>query len=228
MIIGNGLLANAFRERFLNNCEVFIFASGVSNSGENSGAAFEREKILLSQALKDSRGATLVYFSTCSIEDPDMQSTPYVRHKIAMEKLIEDADSYFIFRLPQVVGVTKNPYTLTNFLYKRISENESFKVWKQAKRNLIDVEDIVKIAVYFIEHYTSRKTINIANLYPVTILEIVRIFEAVLDKFAKYELIDAGSSYGIDIILDSDLLNQLNINFGEYYYERLIKKYYGK
>ena len=61
MIIGNGLLANAFKCLPQQENSVIIFASGVSNSKEFSKAAFDREKNLLLKSIKDD--AMLVYFS---------------------------------------------------------------------------------------------------------------------------------------------------------------------
>jgi nucleoside-diphosphate-sugar epimerase len=228
MIIGNGLLAKAFSPYFLDSSEILIFASGVSNSSENLSVEFERERILLSQTIKEYPSSILVYFSTCSIRDLDIQSTQYVKHKIAMEILVEGAASYFIFRLPQVVGSTPNPHTLTNFLHKRILGNHHFKIWRHARRNLIDIEDIVKIATHIIKNFQPGKIVNIANTKSISIIDIVSIFENILNKSARYEVIDAGGSYDIDTSLVSVFASQLGIDFGSQYCNRLIEKYYGK
>jgi len=46
MIIGHGLLAKAFEDRFATDPRVCIFASGVSNSQCTDPTVFERESIL--------------------------------------------------------------------------------------------------------------------------------------------------------------------------------------
>ena len=46
----------------------------------------------------------IVYFSTCSIEDPSAQDSEYVKHKIRMENRVRERESYLILRLPQVAG----------------------------------------------------------------------------------------------------------------------------
>ena len=38
--------------------------------------------------MKEHPDKTLVYFSTCSMEDEDLQNAPYVIHKKAVEKFI--------------------------------------------------------------------------------------------------------------------------------------------
>jgi len=115
MIIGTGLIAQAFIQHFEDDPNVIIFASGVSNSRENRSQAFLRERQMLIEALSFQK--MLVYFSTCSVCDPELQTSPYVMHKKEMEVFVaHSAKDYAIFRLPQVVGETPNPNTLTNYL----------------------------------------------------------------------------------------------------------------
>ena len=52
MIIGNGLIANLFREHDREN--VVFFASGVSNSLETEKSAFLREEDLLRKTLEEN------------------------------------------------------------------------------------------------------------------------------------------------------------------------------
>ena len=101
MIIGNGLIANGF-DKYRYNDDVLIFASGVSNSMENNENEFNKEYELLKDSIDIP--SKLIYFSTCSIVD-DSNKSPYILHKIKMEKLIrENSNNYLIFRLPIVVG----------------------------------------------------------------------------------------------------------------------------
>ncbi len=98
MIIGNGLLAQAFSPVFANDAHVIAFASGVSNSRETRAEAFARERELLTSTLE--REKFILYFSTCSVHDPELAESPYVRHKIDMEHLVCNAAQKAIFRLP--------------------------------------------------------------------------------------------------------------------------------
>ena len=66
MVLGNGLLANAF-SAFKDDKDVFVFASGVSNSKENNPLEFEKEFQLLKDKIRENTGVKLIYFSTCSI-----------------------------------------------------------------------------------------------------------------------------------------------------------------
>jgi len=86
LIIGNGLIASAFNSNLRNNEDVIIFASGVSNSREVRSDEFFRERKLLVDTL--ALGKYIAYFSTCSVDDPELLNTPYVAHKKEMEALV--------------------------------------------------------------------------------------------------------------------------------------------
>ena len=94
MIIGNGLIASAFKLTLSENSDVIVFASGVSNSGEARSEAFLRERKLLVEALKYKK--YILYFSTCSMHDLFLKDTPYVTHKMEMESLVRTASEYSI------------------------------------------------------------------------------------------------------------------------------------
>ncbi|RXM60929.1 hypothetical protein BOQ60_23605 [Chryseobacterium sp. CH1] len=84
MIIGNGILANALK--FYDKDDVIFFASGVSNSLEKEASEFEREISLLKSVVSQNPDKKFFYFSTCSIYDPTKTGSPYVIHKLKIEK----------------------------------------------------------------------------------------------------------------------------------------------
>lgn len=227
MIIGNGLIASACSQHFGDNPNVIAFASGVSNSHENRSEAFSREKQMLIEALR--RRQMLLYFSTCSVEDPELRNTAYVMHKMEMETLVQSAEDYSIFRLPQVVGKTPNPNTLTNFLYQKILDGTHFQVWRHAKRNLIDVEDVALICSYLVQSsHANRRIVNIASPFDVSVTQLVDIFELVLGIKANYSFVEAGGTYLIDSSEAFEAATKIGLDFSDVYIERLIRKYYGK
>jgi len=227
MIIGNGLIASVCRQHFGDNPNVIVFASGVSNSRENRSEAFLREKLMLIEALH--RQKMILYFSTCSIEDYELRNTAYVMHKIEMETLVQSAADYHIFRLPQVVGKTPNPNTLTNFICQNIVDGTHFLVWRHAKRNLIDIEDVASICSYLVQSsHANRKIINIATPFDLYVTELVTIFEIVLGIKANYSLVEAGGTSLIESSMALDAATKIGINFSNEYIEGLIRKYYGK
>jgi nucleoside-diphosphate-sugar epimerase len=227
MIIGSGFLARTFAPMYSRADDITIFASGVSNSDETRLAEFERERSRLAQAIAGDPGH-LVYFSTCSVVDPELGNTPYVRHKLDMEQLASSAASYSVFRLPQVIGRTSNPNTLANYFRDRITSGRRFSVWKNAWRYIIDVDDVAKIAVRMIgDRRYWKRTLNIASPHAVRVVELVQIFESVLGVAADYEEIDRGGSYKIDVSEVTSLAEVAGVRFGDAYVYETIRKYYG-
>jgi nucleoside-diphosphate-sugar epimerase len=228
VIVGRGLIARAFEAAFGDDAGVVIFASGCSNSDETSAAAFAREEALLRETLA-ATSSHVVYFSTCSVVDPERNATPYVRHKLAMERLASQGASFSVFRLPQVAGHTDNPHTLMSFLHSRIAGGATFAVWRNAWRNIIDVEDMAAIATEMIrDPGCRRRVLNIASPSAVRVPELVRTYERVLGVAARVEEIDRGSHYDVDIAECSAVAGRLGIEFGPDYVERVVRKYYGR
>jgi nucleoside-diphosphate-sugar epimerase len=229
MIIGNGLLASAFMLNFANDANVTIFASGVSNSRETSLDAFARERAMLLTALAQAQAhnTLILYFSTCSVHDLELEESPYVKHKIDMENLVRDCPRFAIFRLPQVVGHTPNPNTLTNYLHRQIRSGAPFQIWLHASRNLIDVSDVANIVTHLVHtHQADGVVTNIACPFSVPVIELVKTFEAVLDQRAHYSTVEAGGHYFIDASLGLSVANQIGIVFDDHYIPNLIRKYY--
>jgi nucleoside-diphosphate-sugar epimerase len=229
-VVGSGMLARAFSSAFPEKqSDVCIYAAGVSNSNCTNVHEFERERQRLTQALQKSMNADpFVYFGTCSFADPEAQKTPYVQHKLEMERLVEMHPRYLILRLPQVAGKTPNPHTLLNFLYTRIARSEGFTVWRNARRNVIDVEDVASIARQFITDSSIRNiTLNIANPVNYPVVDIVRAMEDAVGKPAVYELANSGSAYTIDIREAVFAAERAGVVFSDDYLNKVIGKYYG-
>jgi nucleoside-diphosphate-sugar epimerase len=225
MIVGNGLLAAAFSDDFTERVDTVIFASGVSNSQECDSAAFIRERVLLEKVLQKEK--KVVYFSTCSLYDPELKNSPYVKHKREMEALVRQTSRHAIFRLPQVVGKTLNARTLTNFLHIKIMRGEHFDVWRHAKRNLIDVSDVALIARSLLDDKRlERLVVNIACPVSLSIIELIKVFEMVLKKKADYSIIESGGAYDIDTEVAASIAKRIGINFDDAYIERVVRKYY--
>lgn len=226
MIIGNGLIAQAFRPYFQDDPDVLVFASGVSNSRERRADEFARERNLLDEALR--RRLPTVYFSTCSVHDPELSRSPYVQHKVELEAMVrERAPVSTILRLPQVVGSTPNPHTLTNYLHAQIASGDRFQVWVNARRNLIDVADVAAIGNYLVhQHKVDNLTVNIACPFGVNVLDLVRMFEQTMGRPANCELVEAGAGYELDTTVAMAAARVLELPFPDDYVPRLIRKYY--
>lgn len=228
MVVGNGLLAKAFNQ-YKDNDKVIIFASGVSNSKEINESEFEREKKLLNSFL-NVNAKRLVYFSTCSILDESLRNSPYVKHKIYMEKYIRrNFPNNIIFRLPNIVGKTDNPNTFFNYFKSSILNEYKISIDKNATRYLIDVDDLVFFLPELIEKdllkTTYSKTINIAMDNQAHVSEIVDMMGKILGKTISKRMLDTGSYYEIDNQIFLEYLKQYGISdFSEYNF-KILKKY---
>lgn len=229
MIIGNGLVASAFLDKYINDNCVVVFASGVSDSNEKNLQAYGREKDLLLSTLKLlNENQTIIYFSTCSIYDKSKSEDMYVKHKKEMEYHVSHiAKNYYIFRLPQLIGKSQNKHTLLNFFHENIKNKRAINIFSKSTRNLIDIDDVRAIAIFLVENVLYQNTIlNIANEFNYTPIEIVHCFEEILGLKADIKLLEEGARYDIDISVILPICNHLNISFDKYLMKK-IKKYYG-
>jgi nucleoside-diphosphate-sugar epimerase len=226
MIVGSGLIARAFAPQYGSDPTTIIFASGVSNSSESDTAAFDRERMMVLKQLA-SNPERLLYFGSCNVNNPEQQS-PYFAHKRAMEALVSSSDVGLVIRLPQVVGATPNPNTLTNHLHRQIVDGARVTVWKRAERNLIDIDDVAAITHHLL---TSSEplppVISVASPWTVPMGEIVRIFESVLGRTANVVELERGERMHIDTSLAERAAAVIGIDFGPDYPQRVINKYYG-
>lgn len=227
MVIWNWLISKAF-ELYKNNPRFIIFASGVSNSQNTDIALFDREEHLLRNSLPKVGKALFIYFSTCSIYDDSLVDSPYVKHKIRMEKIIVNSGvDYLIFRLSNPIWFTDNPYTILNFLYRNIIEDTTFYVWTKASRSLIDILDIVKAISYILENTNIKnQIINMANPHSYSIKDIVASLERITWKKALFRYENKGWSPIIDLKYITQIYTECDITFNETYLDRLVRKYY--
>ncbi|QDS08679.1 hypothetical protein FPL00_19100 [Xanthomonas citri pv. glycines] len=225
-VIGGGLLASAFTSA-PTSMSASIFASGVSNSGETRAEAFAREEALLSSALAQEHGR-FVYFSTCSIHDNDRASSPYAMHKKSMEGLVRSHRGHLILTLPQVVGHTANPHTLTNFLAHKLSTGANIDIWARAQRCLVDVEHVAAITMHLLEQNSPAASHDIAPPETVSMQQLVLIMEHATNQQARCTLQDRGGGSTPDPSLMLNLAPTLGIDISPGYTERVIRKYYGR
>lgn len=227
MVIGNGMIANAFKH-YADDDKVIIFASGVSNSKEIKEEEFKREEDLL-RSLDKSK--LLIYFSTCSVNDPTVQCSPYVSHKRCMEYAARyQFKKSIIFRLPIVVGNTKSPNTFFNYFKGKISSGAEIEVDLMASRYLIDVEDLSVILSKIIDQYkdsyeVGQKQITVAFDNKTMVTDIIDMMMEILGKKSVIKLTHKGCDYEFDKKYFSDYLKSIDYQLPENYTYNLLKKY---
>jgi len=230
MIVGSGLIARAFSRHASQMGDSCIYAAGVSNSGCTDASEFARDEDRLRAAMATLAPSTqLLYFSTCSVGDPSLAGSQYVVHKRKLEEIVRARSPHLVIRLPQVAGVTPNPHTLLNHLYARISRSERFDLWRNARRNIIDVEDAASIIAYLVAREKAvDETIDVACPHSAAMHDIVKALEAVTERRAIYREVDRGAAYEIDTARIARAVQGAGVRFGADYLARTVRKYYTK
>jgi len=225
MIVGNGLIANLFKDSDKN--DVVFFASGVSNSSETDLAQFKREEDLVLDTLDNHPEKLFIYFSTCSIYDSSKTNSPYVLHKLRMEEIIKNnTGKHMILRVSNAVGKGGNPNLLINYLVRSVKTGEKINVHTKATRNFIDSEDVKEITLDLIEENNFNRIVNIAYPQNYSVIEILEILENYFKQKLNLNLIKEGSHYAISIPETENYFRKNNLENKEVYLCKILEKYY--
>lgn len=227
MVIGNGLVARRF-ELYGSEDNFLVFASGVSNSKTKNPEAYNREIKLLKDSVQKYNTKSLIYFSTCSVYDPQEKESAYVQHKLQIEDFIQkQVKQYHIFRISNLVGISSNQNTLLNFFFNHVKNGVNFDLWANACRNIIDVDDAYFIIDYILKHNLfPNQIINIANPVNHPIKKIIATIETFLNIKSNYIEIDKGTCFEIDTSLIRHIIQKLGIRSDPEYLKNLLNKYY--
>ena len=222
MIVGNGLLAKSFLKSSLGD-DFLIFASGVSNSTSTTIDDFKREKDLLIKSLSINKEKKLIYFSSFFSTTVE---TPYLSHKREIENIIKSTNNtFYIFRLPQIIGIGGNPYNIINLFVMKILNKDTIEVWKDSKRSIIDVEDVVRIVSWIVENKVENKIYDISKIESIYVLEIVEILEDILNQKSNILLVDKNTSKPLNNSPEIDeAITNLSIDRDKYT-KKILKKY---
>ncbi len=227
MVIGQGAIANRFQVYALQSTYI-IYAGFIHDSTIQNLEAMYNEESRLDALISQSPIETIVYFSSCSVLDKNESQSLYVKHRIRMENLLEKSKcNYLIIRLPQIIGLGDESTSLINYLVDAIRNNKPFKIWKNAQKNIIDIDDVYSIVQEILNKKTYfNKTINIASPRKTSILDIVQKIEVFFNLKANYELVDRGTDFELNIEETVEIIKKLKIDFGFEYISNALNKYY--
>jgi len=220
MIIGNGLIAKSFKKKKNYFKNVIIFASGVSNSKNKNLKEFKREEKLVKKLLKKKK--KIIYFSSLDIFR--RIKTPYICHKINLEKLLIKEKNVLIVRLPQLIGNSKNNYTLFNYLKQNLKKNKKIIIYKNFYRNFVHVEDVVKSIKKLKLKTCEFNKLNIFNKKSIKIGEILNFFKK--HKIIKNKIFKFNYNQDLHYYKMSKFYKDKYIEINKKnYYPKLFKKY---
>ena len=236
-IIGNGMIAKSLHPHQDQFPDYVVFASGVSNSLEENPKAFEREYDLLYKTLHECReeGHCLLYFSSGgtiygNYEQPRTESSPvfplnaYGRHKLFCEAIIERSGvDYLILRLPQLVGSKQNPNQLVSRLVEQACAGHA-KIYDWATRDLLDVDDLMRIINHILVLRLHNETLVVASGYSVSVRHIFDEIQLALATNAEITTLERGDRQQYDISKLKRLIPD-ELTFTSDYYKTIIHKY---
>jgi nucleoside-diphosphate-sugar epimerase len=144
-----------------------------------------------------------------------------------MEQVVLSRGTALVLRLPQVVGPNANPHTLIKFIADSILHRRKMRILRNARRNLLDVEDLVRIVNIIVKKQIfDFEILNIASPISFTAVQIVQAMERALELEANYEMVEGGSTYEIDITRVLNLYREFGFAFDDNYLNMVISKYY--
>ena len=109
---------------------------------------------------------------------------------------------------------------------QRILSGGEFELWVDARRNLIDVDDVVKIVGHILENRSMRNdTVEIASPFNLRAEDLVHMIERILGKRAVARKVHAGHAPPIDIARVLPLFAESGVYFPPDYVEQVLRKY---
>ena len=102
-----------------------------------------------------------------------------------------------------------------------------FTLYINSKRNILDVDDAVKLIFHFLKKKTKLKYLNIANIKFINPKKIIEIMEQIVNKKAKYTISKKKLiNWSINNNVNSYLLKKTKIKIGKDYLNKILSKYY--
>lgn len=238
-IVGTGFLAGNLKAIESTHPGVVVAAAGVSAAGHTSEAEFSREARLVYDLVHrcTETGEKLVFFSTAStgmysvpgepgVEDgPVFPATPYGRHKLALESVLDlSAIDYLVLRLGHVVGPNQPPHQLLPTLAAQV-QSGLVRMFAGARRDLIDVADVVTIISLLLDTGASRTKVNVASGFAVPIERIVEYLERRLGNKAERQYLQRTVNQPVSIAKLRDLVPAVaTMGFDPDYHVRVLDR----
>ena len=227
-LIGNGFIAKNLK-KIKNNFKnsYLLYCAGVSNSKCLNKKEYVKEVNKIKKVIsKIKKNTIFVYISTTSISDKNHFKDKYVLNKIKIENIIKNKiNDYIIIRLPQIIGITKNPHVISNFLFTKIKREELFNAWVNSKRNLLDIDDVKKIIEKILKKkFKKSYIVNIYNSKSTSVMTLINIFSKMLNTRAIYKEIKFHSKKKISRRIEKQ--NKIIFYTKKSYLKKILKKYY--
>jgi len=230
-IIGNGFIGRNVNKlrKYIIKSGYTIYTAGISNSNTNSKKELRKEVRLFKIFSKENNSKKLIFISTADVSNNLKRNNLYIINKVKIENIIrKEFKDYIILRLPQIIGNSKNKKTLINYFYRNIKKNKTIDVLSGVKRNILDIDDVIKVLkVIIFEKKLIKRTITLSNKYFVQPIDIVKIFEKKLNKVAKIRFKRVSKeNWNLENDMSKKLFNKAKVKFDKNYLIKKINKYF--
>jgi NDP-hexose 4-ketoreductase len=218
-VVGTGMIARAFASHFDDLPNAIICASGVADSGCEDPSAFRRERELILELTRRaiSTDSTLIYFSGAPVygsstdrhteSGPLSPRSPYGRHKVECEDMVVASGArYLILRLPNVVGPVGNPNQLVPSLVAQVAGGHVV-VRSGATRDLLDVDDLVRIVGALIRQGTTDTILNVASGVSTSVERLAGQISTILGASPTVAVVDGGDRQEFSTVLVRTVLS---------------------
>tara|TARA_Y100000816_G_scaffold174702_1_gene125728 strand:+ start:4455 stop:5165 length:711 start_codon:yes stop_codon:yes gene_type:complete len=230
-IVGKGFIARNLLKikKEIINSGCILYAAGISNSKIKSKFELKKEISLFKRFAKKNSKNKIIYISTADILNNLNNKSKYVQNKIKIEKIIQKKfENFIILRIPQIIGNSKNKNTLINFFYYKIKNKKKIKLYSNVKRNILDINDVLKMIKKIINNEKiNKKVIILSNKYNIKPIQIVKIFEKKLNTKANFYYVKSSKQkWNLYFKRNFKYFSSANIVFSKNYLLKSINRYY--
>ena len=230
-IVGKGFIGKNLNKikKELKETNYIIYAAGISHSKTKSKKELNRELNSFISFSTTNYFKKIIYISTADVTNNIVNKSLYVKNKIKIENLIKKKfKNYIILRLPQIIGKNRNMNTLINFFYLNIKKNKPLILIKNFKRNVLDIDDVLKVIKIIINNKKLKnRIITLSNKFNVQPIDIVKIFEKKMSKLVNYKFKKIRKQiWRLNHEKNAHYFKRANIRFNRNYLSKAIDKYY--
>lgn len=238
-VMGSGFLAANLATLSTSHPGVVVAAFGVSVASGIPESDFAREATRLYELMSrcERRHERLVFFSTASAamysvpgemgreDGPVFPSTAYGRHNLALEAVLAASPiDYLVLRLTHVVGPAQHAQMLVPSLVRQV-QSGAVRLYRGARRDLIDVADLVTVVDRLLATGVSRTVVNVASGTAVPVERLVDHIEAKLGVRTEREYVRDMASQPVSTARLHRLVPEIGWIGREDYYRRVLSKY---
>ncbi|GLZ29848.1 NAD-dependent epimerase [Lentzea sp. NBRC 105346] len=239
-VIGRGFLAQNLAQLTDRHPDVVVIAAGVSSVSVTDEHEFRREVELVYDVIQSCirTKKKLVFFSSASaamysapgslgVEDgPVFPPSPYGRHKLALERVLEVSGvDYQILRLTHVIGSHQREHQLLPGLVAQIRTGK-VQVHRGAHRDIIGADDFVTITDTLVQKWQRGRVVNVGSGYSASAEDIVGHIQRRLGVEAEWTLVDRPVDYRVCTARLRALVPQTErMGFGPRYFADVFDRY---